>query len=289
MWNGKSVGVVIPTYREKATIRQVVTDFEALGVVDEIVVANNNAEEGTSEAIQDTSARDVHVPIQGYGAAIRGGLRASTTDLVCVCEADGTFRGEDLIKLLAYTDTFDFVIGSRTVPDFIWDGANMGRFLRWGNWAVAKMMEALFNTTSLSDIGCTLRVVPGELVRRMEPAFTVDDGAFGPQMMMYALIGDWRLVQVPVNYRARHGRPGTTEEPGTAIRIGMQMIRLILGHRVSVNRLRARLRALDCVNGETPHGPRPGGTPVHLFPRPWKSRAKSGRPTSAPDGEKESS
>ena len=28
---------------------------------------------------------------------------------------------------------------------FIWHGANMGLFLRWGNWAVAKMMEFLFN------------------------------------------------------------------------------------------------------------------------------------------------
>ncbi len=276
MWNGKTVGVVIPTYRERATIRKVVTDFEALGVVDEIVVANNNAEEGTSEAIQDTSAHDVHVPTQGYGAAIQGGIKATTADLICICEADGTFRGEDLIKLLAYTDTFDFVIGSRTVPDFIWSGANMGRFLRWGNWAVAKMMEALFNTTSLSDIGCTLRVVPGDLVRRMGPAFTVDDGAFGPQMMMYALIGDWRLVQVPVNYQARHGRPGTTEDPGTAIRIGLQMIRLILNHRIQATRIRSRLVRLMCVKTTTPTGPQPGGSPLHLFPRPWRTDSRSG-------------
>jgi glycosyltransferase involved in cell wall biosynthesis len=272
MWNGKTVGVVIPTYRESATIRKVVTDFEALGIVDEIVVANNNAEEGTSEAIEGTSAHEVHVPLQGYGAAIQGGVAASTTDLVCVCEADGTFRAEDLIKLLAYTDTFDFVIGSRTVPDFIWDGANMGRFLRWGNWAVAKMMEGLFNTASLSDIGCTLRVVPGPLVRRMVSVFTVHDGAFGPQMMLFALIGDWRLVQIPVNYRARRGSRGTTDRPGPAITIGLQMIRLIAGHRLASAQWHARLAKTDCVNENAPSLPAPGGRPAHLFPRPWKKK-----------------
>ena len=35
----------------------------------------------------------------------------------------------------------------------------MGCFLKWGNWAVAKMVEVLFNTSHLSDIGCTYRLL----------------------------------------------------------------------------------------------------------------------------------
>ena len=44
----------------------------------------------------------------------------------------------DLMKLLAYSDDVPVVFGTRTSREFIWAGANMGRFLRWGNWAWRK-------------------------------------------------------------------------------------------------------------------------------------------------------
>jgi hypothetical protein len=167
-------------------------------------------------------------PRQGYGAAIRRGIAETETDLVCICEPDGTFEPADLTKLLAYSDDFDFVYGSRTMRDFIWEGANMGPFLRWGNWGVAKLIEVLFNTASLTDVGCTMRLAPGPELRRLQPFFTVEDGAFGPEMLMLSIIAEWRIVQLPVNYRPRRGHPGTTENPTVAIRIGLQMISLIL-------------------------------------------------------------
>ena len=35
------------------------------------------------------------------------------------------------------------MFGTRTTREMIWGGANMGLFLKWGNWAVAKLVEAL--------------------------------------------------------------------------------------------------------------------------------------------------
>src|SRR6187455_3442030 len=80
MWNGKTVAVVLPTYRERATIREIIEGFEAVGIVDEIIVVNNNAEAGTSEAVEGTSAREVLEPEQGYGAAIQRGLAETKSD-----------------------------------------------------------------------------------------------------------------------------------------------------------------------------------------------------------------
>ena len=74
MWNGRRLAVVLPTYNEAASIAACVKGFEALGIVDDIVVVNNNAHPDTSPAIADTSAREVFEPIQGYGSAIRRGL-----------------------------------------------------------------------------------------------------------------------------------------------------------------------------------------------------------------------
>ena len=35
----------------------------------------------------------------------------------------------------------------------------MDWLLRWGNWAVAKLIEVLLNTSHLSDVGCTYRLL----------------------------------------------------------------------------------------------------------------------------------
>ena len=35
----------------------------------------------------------------------------------------------------------------------------MGLLLKWGNWFVAKLLELLFNTSYLSDVGCTYRMI----------------------------------------------------------------------------------------------------------------------------------
>ena len=63
------------------------------------------------------------------------------------------------------------MFGSRTVSTFIWSGANMDWFLRWGNWAVAKLIEVLYNTPYLSDVGCTYRLLSRECVERIQPEF----------------------------------------------------------------------------------------------------------------------
>jgi glycosyltransferase involved in cell wall biosynthesis len=161
MWHGKSLAVILPTYNEKDSIADTIRGFEELRLVDEILVVNNNATPGTSEAVSKTTAREVFEAKQGYGAAIRRGFREINTDLICVCEPDGTFNARDLLKLLPFTTECDFVIGSRTVSSFIWEGANMGRFLRWGNcWSPNSSRSFSYGLPERR--GCTFRVVRKE-------------------------------------------------------------------------------------------------------------------------------
>ncbi len=232
VWQGKSVSVVLPTYNEKDSIRQVVEDFVATAVVDEVLVVNNNAAPGTSEAIAGTPAREVFEPRQGYGFAIQRGLREARGDYLVVCEPDGTFAARDIFKLLAYADDFDVVYGSRTARMMIWTGANMGHLLRWGNYVVAKLMEFLFNSISLTDVGCTLRLVNRSALEVMQPGFRIGGSAFGPEMMLLSLIHGLRIIQVPVNYLPRVGQSSVTGDPVKAVFLGLWMISLILRYRL---------------------------------------------------------
>lgn len=51
MWKGKKVSVIFPTYNERDSIRDAIESFFKTGYVDEIVVVNNNAIEGTTEEV----------------------------------------------------------------------------------------------------------------------------------------------------------------------------------------------------------------------------------------------
>ncbi len=231
MWNGKKVSLIFPTYNEKDAIRASIEEFDAVGILDEIIVINNNAAEGTSEEVAPTNAREVHEPTQGYGAAIRRGFKEATGDYIIVSEPDHTFRGADIIKLLSYADDFDVVYGSRTVKELIWQGANMGIFLKWGNYSVAKLMEILFNCTSLTDVGCTMRCINRSALQTIEPYFTVEGSFFGPEMMILTILKKLKIIQIPVNYTKRIGTSSVTGNKIKAFNLGMRMIWLIVSYR----------------------------------------------------------
>lgn len=233
MWGDKTVSVVLPTYNEAASIADCIKGFEQLGIVDDIVVVNNNAAPGTSEQVRVSSAREVHEAQQGYGAAICRGLREVDTDLVCVCEPDGTFDPADLLKLLPFSGECDVVVGSRTVSNFIWHGANMGWFLRWGNWGVAKLIEVLYNTAYLSDVGCTFRVMSRAGAADVLARSRVSGSAFGLEMLLIAVKRRAKVVQVPVNYHPRVGESSVTGHLGKTLVLGSTMIWMVLRMRVS--------------------------------------------------------
>ncbi len=176
--------------------------------------------------------REIHEPYQGYGFAIRRGLAESQGEYVVVSEPDGTFLGRDALKLLAYSDDFDVVYGSRTARMFIWRGANMGLWLRWGNWSVAKLMEFLFNSTNLTDVGCTMRLLHRGALERMAPHYTIGGSSFGPEMMLVSLLLGLRVIQVPVNYLPRVGESSVTGDPRKAVELGLRMIGLVLSYRL---------------------------------------------------------
>jgi glycosyltransferase involved in cell wall biosynthesis len=241
MWRGKTVAVVFPTFNEKDSIRAATLEYLGTGLVDELFVVNNNAAPGTSEELTGTGAREIFETEQGYGHALLRGIDQSNADLIILSEPDGTFSGHDLLKLLAYSDDVPVVFGTRTSREFIWAGANMGLFLRWGNWAVAKMTELLFNTTILTDMGCTLRLFSRQAAELIRPHLTIGGSHFGPQLLMEVIAHRIPFIEIPVNYRSRVGKSSVTGDLGKAFRLGVRMIGLVLAYRFG---LYARARIL---------------------------------------------
>jgi glycosyltransferase involved in cell wall biosynthesis len=244
MWNGNTVSVVLMTYAERDSIRGVIEGFLDTGLVDEVLVVDNNAIPGTREEVGRTSARLVHEPRQGYGFATRRGLMEARGELIVLAEPDGTFLPEDLPKLLVYSKECDVVFGTRTTRELIWAGANMDWLLRWGNWAVAKLIELAFNTSHLSDVGCTYRLLRRRAAEQVARNMTVGGSHAGAEIMLLTITSGARFVEVPVNYCPRVGLSSVTGDRLTAIRVGLRMIQLVLRFRRTAPRRPARAPAL---------------------------------------------
>lgn len=240
MWNGKAVSVVLMTYAERDSIRNVIEGFYATGLVDEVLVVNNNAQRGTDEEVSQTPARIVHESAQGYGHATRCGLLEAQGDLIVLAEPDGTFLPRDIHKLLVFSDECDAVFGTRTTQDLIWQDANMDRFLRWGNWGVAKLVEMLFNTNHLSDVGCTYKLFRAPVAREIAQRMTVGGSHAGIELMLLTIVSGARVVEVPVNYLPRVGVSSVTGSRIKAVAVGLQMIATALQYRRANPRRRTR-------------------------------------------------
>jgi len=248
MWNGKTVSVVLPAFNEEEGIREAVEGFFVTGVVDEVLVINNNSFDRTVEEAAKTKATIINETRQGYGAALTRGLKEAAGDYIILAEPDGTFVSTDIFKLLSYAYDFEMVCGTRTTRELIWAEANMGWFLRFGNIIVAKWLEVLHNTCSLSDCGCTLRLVSREALQKFLPLLTVAGSHFLPEMVILARKSGLRIVEIPMNYRGRKGMSKITGSLKGTLKTGINMIRLITWYRfkkiapieVDVNREKSR-------------------------------------------------
>lgn len=230
---------MIPTYNEAKTIRKVIDDFFATGFVDEVVVVDNNALGNTKEEVAKTQARLVVETKQGYGYAIMRGLSDAIGDLVIMVEADGTFEPRDLHKFLLYSDDFPVVFGTRTSRAAIWSGAFMPFPVRFANWLWAKVIEVLYNGPVLTDVGCTFKLVDRKNLERIKKYFSYSkgDGTFSPELMIWLVHREKKIIEIPIIYKERVGQSGYTGSIWRAGKLGLKMLPLIFKYKLRLPKI----------------------------------------------------
>lgn len=205
MWARKTVAVIFPTYREKRSIRKSIEEFDSSGYVDEIIVVDNNAEEGTEEEVKKTRARLIKELGKGYGRAIRTGIESTKADLLIIAEPDGTFDGRDVLKLLSFSDDFDTVFGSRTHVPLIAKRSEMTFLRRILDVLFGKLISLLFLCPPLTDVGCTLRITNRKGWNKVKTECKADDAMFASEWLLLAAKNKVRFIEIPINFRARKG------------------------------------------------------------------------------------
>ena len=234
MYENKKIGVVLPAYNEEQNIKKAIKDFYCNIYNVEVIVVDNNSKDNTNKIASRTRAKVVKEYKQGYGAAMRRGMYEAVythgCDIIFTVEPDDTFTAKDIPKFLEYIDSgFDVVFGTRTNKSTIMKGAKMGKFLRYGNIVVAKLLEYLhFKNLSMTDVGCSFKCMTLKAYLKMKPYFTKYDNSFSPDMMISCAKAKLKCVEIPVIYKKRVGDSSITDTHWKSFKLGMKMIKNII-------------------------------------------------------------
>ena len=67
------------------------------------------------------------------------------------------------------------------------------------------MTEFLFNTTMLTDMGCTLCLFHREALTIIRPSLTIGGSRLGPQLLLEVIAHRIPLVEIPINIECGWG------------------------------------------------------------------------------------
>jgi len=232
MLKAQTLSLIVPAYNEKEAIKDVLSGFKSLGIIDEIIVVDNNSTDGTGEKASKLGAKVIKELKQGYGHACIRGLKEAKGDLIILIECDGTFRPEDVSKLLIYIEDYDMVIGSRVNRDLNHPDANMDWVIRWGNFILAKVMEVFYaGNFKLNDVGCTFRVIKKASLEQFVDKLRIGGEDFTPELTFEALKANASIIQIPISYQPRIGKSKLSPDRLHSIRIGLKHLFHIISRR----------------------------------------------------------
>jgi glycosyltransferase involved in cell wall biosynthesis len=219
------VSVVIPCLNESANIEQCVRRSQAAldeaGILGEVVVADNDSDDGSAEIAAAAGARVVHEPRRGYGSAYLAGFAAARGEYIVMLDSDMTYPFEDIPRFVEeLRDGAQLVMGDRM--DNIEPGAMhwMHRYI--GNPLLSGTLN-LFFRTGIRDAHCGMRGFRRDILPQLDLRTTGME--FASEMVIRASKEKVDIREFPIAYAPRGG-----ESKLSRYRDGWRHLRFLLVH-----------------------------------------------------------
>ena len=198
------LGVVMPCFNERATIKVIVDRVLASSLVAELIVVDDGSTDGTREILREFSDPRVRVVEQptnrGKGAALRRGFEQVTAEYVIVQDADLEYDPRDYAQMVTplLEDKADVVYGSRFL------GGRPHRVLYFwhsvGN-KLLTLMSNMFTNLNLTDMETCYKAFRREVIQSID----VQEDRFGfePEITAKVARAGWRVYEVGISYSGR--------------------------------------------------------------------------------------
>ncbi len=195
------VDVLLPCLDEAAALPWV---LDRMPVGYRAIVVDNGSVDGSADVARAHGAAVVVATQRGYGAACHAGLLASTSDVVCVMDADASLDPAQLPEVAApvLAGAADLVLGRRTTRSL-------------SAWPVpARLANIALARTVRRRTGLAVRDLGPVRAFRREDLLALDlrdrRSGYPLQTLLAAHAAGWRVAEVPVRYLPRVGRSKVT-------------------------------------------------------------------------------
>ena len=129
------VSIIIPAYNEETGIKSTLEKLVEGKYHEkyEIIIVDDGSTDKTKEISEEFPVRVVsHTVNKGYGAALKTGIRKSTTDKIVLMDSDGQHDPAYLDELVDLLEEHEMVIGCRTKDSFQVSNRKAGKkVIRW--------------------------------------------------------------------------------------------------------------------------------------------------------------
>lgn len=213
--------VVVPAYREEASVGSTVVELRDLGFT--VVVVDDGSQDATSIQASRAGAIVLRLPTNlGVGAALRVGFRwavAHGYTAVVQCDADGQHLPSEISKLLSADPDIDLVIGNRFAANY----RDVGRSRRIAMRLLSSVTSRRVGT-KITDSTSGFRLIRGDLLGEFARSYPREYLGDTVEAAIWAGSNGYRVGEVDVSMRERMA--GVASARG--LRAAQYLIRLIM-------------------------------------------------------------
>jgi hypothetical protein len=196
------LSIVIPCLNEARSLGRCLDEAHAMlrrfDLDGEVVVADNGSTDGSAAIAQEHGARVVHVPVRGYGSALRGGAEGALGTYVVFADADGQHDFDDIPRILdKLREGFDLVVGNRFAGG-IQRGSMSFSHRYIGNPMISGLLRLLFHP-KIHDAQCGMRGFSRAAFSDMDTRTTGFE--FSPEMVVKAVRHHLKMTEVPITVK----------------------------------------------------------------------------------------
>lgn len=200
----EKITVVLPCFNEKNAIEQTIDEIKFLldPILQEIVIVDDGSTDGTYEILKKRNdIKLLRNPYnKGYGFSLKKGILASSTDIIAITDADGTYPIEAIpLMVKKLEEGFDLIIGKRD------NLKNFDPLLKKISRICFKLIAEFVAGEKILDVNSGLRVFRKSVISKYF-VNTSSGFSFSLSTTLIYILEGLAVYYYPIDYKPRIGK-----------------------------------------------------------------------------------